>query len=67
MPILFLTSSGDCIVPIWNMIQLEDAYIAEGIGDRFTSVDQGQMRHDRVTFIPHAETIKRWLADLIAP
>lgn len=67
MPILFLTSSGDCIVPIWNMIQLEDAYIAEGIGDRFTSVDQGQMRHDRVTFIPYAETIKRWLADLIAP
>jgi len=25
------------------------------------------MRHDRVTFIPYAETIKRWLADLIAP
>lgn len=40
---------------------------AQGIADRFTSIDQGQMRHDRVTFIPYAETIKRWLADLIAP
>lgn len=60
-PILFLTSDGDCIVPKWNSTNLKDAYAAKGHAGMFTEVNQGKMRHDKMTHIPHAETIKAWL------
>jgi acetyl esterase/lipase len=60
-PVLYIASKGDTVVPAHNGTNLKTAYEARAGAPACEYFDMGWVKHDFMTAMPPAETMKTWL------